>query len=91
LLTPLGKIFCSSLSKSRAKLQNAVLSTLYSFGENPSSEISPPAIAKNWEFAPRAASAILHRNIDYRRTDANLVRAAARHRQAEAQEEQPIR
>jgi hypothetical protein len=36
--------------------------------------------AHNWEFAPRAASAILQRSIDSRRTDANLLRAAPRQR-----------
>jgi len=32
----------------------------------------------SWEFPPRAASAILQRSIDYRRTDADLVRDAIR-------------
>src|SRR5690348_15848496 len=37
------------------------------------SQSAPPFRATSWEFPPHAASAILQRGIDYRRTDANLV------------------
>src|SRR6476469_1565416 len=67
--------FWQLLSKRRAKLKNADNPTSCADPVKPGWDAAPRLQADSWEFAPRAASAILQRNIDIRRTDANLVEA----------------
>src|SRR5439155_17433418 len=67
---------CSPPSMSRAKQRYLVRTMLYERCAWPNWEIAPRPRPDSWEFAPRAASAILRRSIDYRRTDANLLQGA---------------
>jgi hypothetical protein len=62
---------------SRAKQKNIAFSMLYTRAAAASWEVPPSPRPDSWEFPPHAASAILQRNIDNRRTDANLVLGAA--------------
>jgi hypothetical protein len=72
----LAKCSCHSLSKIRAKLENLCIPVICTPGTGFTWQKPPLGEAIYWEFPPYAASAILQRNIDIRRTGANLVRAA---------------
>jgi hypothetical protein len=66
------------LSKSRAKLESLGISSIYPQLALAELVMNTNLAGMSWEFPPRAASAILQRSIDYRPTDANLVRDAGR-------------
>jgi hypothetical protein len=62
---------------SRAKPEKIAFSTFYTLAAAVSWEVPPRPRPDSWDFPPHAASAILQRSIDIRRTDANLVRGGA--------------
>jgi hypothetical protein len=68
-------MFMPFLSKSRAKLEKSCVPRACSPGAGFTWQKPPLGEAISWEFPPYAASAILQRSIDIRRTGANLVRA----------------
>jgi hypothetical protein len=62
MLHSVGQFLCSSLSKSRANLENLGYSIGWQKSRDGGSGISTTLALVSWEFAPHAASAMLQRS-----------------------------